>query len=221
MKDVFISRKLTAKSPFLQQLSAVGWQVKGESFIIFTPITFDVPPPTADWIFFYSKNGIRYFFEQAKFDEWVDYATIGQPSSDFLLSEYGIKADFVGNGEPSSIATDFIQMAKHKRVLFPCAKNSRHTIQRLLDQDIEAINLTVYDNSIKTNIPTREERVLVFTSPLNAEAYFEQHVLKKHQSLIAIGHTTARALEQLGYHKYRIASEPSEVALAEAVLRLD
>lgn len=221
MKNVFISRNLTTESPFLQELSAANWQVKGESFITFTPIPFNVPPPVADWIFFYSKNGIRYFFEQIEPDEQRHYATMGQPSSDFLSSEYGIQAEFVGRGEPSSMATDFIQKAKHKRVLFPCAKNSRHTIQRLLDQDIEAINLTVYDNSIKTNIPAREERVLVFTSPLNAEAYFEQHILKKYQSLIAIGHTTAHALEQLGYHKYRIASEPSEVALAEAVLELD
>lgn len=221
MKDVFISRNLTAKSPFLQQLSAAGWQVNGESFIIFTPIPFNVPPPSVEWIFFYSKNGIKYFFEQIEPDEQMYYATMGQPSSDFLLSEYGIKANFVGRGEPSSIAADFVHKAKHKRVLFPCAKNSRHTIQRLLDGQIKATNLTVYDNRKKTNIPAREESVLVFTSPLNAEAYFEQHVLKKHQSLIAIGHTTGRALEQLGYHKYNIAREPSEVALAEAVLQLD
>ena len=215
-KTVFITRDLTSESPFYQRLSDEGWQVGHASLLAFEPVSFGQLPAT-DWIFFYSKNGIKYFFEQAKLDDSVRYAVMGKASAAYLTAQCGIQADYVGTGEPASTAAAFVQMAKGQRVLFPCAAQSRHSIRQLLAHEIEATDVVVYNNRKKTKFSPRDEHVLVFTSPLNVAAYFEQYTLQQYQYIIAIGRTTATALEGFGYQDYTIAAQPNETALAEAV----
>jgi len=216
---VFITRDLTLQSPFYQQLSDEGWQVRHASLLVFESVPFE-HLPAVDWIFFYSKNGIKYFFEQAKPDDSVRYAVMGEASAAYLTAQCGIQADYVGTGEPASTATAFIQRAKEQRVLFPCAAQSRHSIRQLLAHEIEAIDLVVYNNQKKSNLPPRDEHVLVFTSPLNVVAYFDQHILQQYQQIVAIGRTTAAELEAYGYTDFKIATQPNERALAEAVIEL-
>ena len=63
-------------------------------------------------------------------------------------------------------------------------------------------------------------RILVFTSPLHAEAYFYHHDLLPGQRIVAIGNTTADALRQLGFYECKTAKAPNEQALANAVFEL-
>jgi uroporphyrinogen-III synthase len=61
------------------------------------------------------------------------------------------------------------------------------------------------------------EEVLVFTSPMNGEAYFGLHALLAGQRVVAIGPTTAEALKQFDP---AVATSPTEEALARAVLHV-
>lgn len=92
-------------------------------------------------------------------------------------------------------------------------------MQRLLKDQLIALDLVVYDNQIRAQLHIPPSRYAVFTSPLNAQAYFGQlPATATLPRLIAIGNTTARALEQLGARNFRIAAEASEQGLAKVVL---
>ena len=60
-KTVFISRDLDEYSAFTALLHAAGWQVRGLSLVTLTALPFD-EIPEVDWIFFASKNAVRFFF---------------------------------------------------------------------------------------------------------------------------------------------------------------
>ncbi len=212
----FITRDLAPDSDFLYLLSREGWQVNGFSLLEFEGVPFSYP--RVDWIFFYSKNGIKFFFEQEEYAN-EKLAVMSKASAEYLL-EYNMKADFIGTGDADTTAPTFLKMAKGKRVLFPHAKNSRHSIRKIIENEIDVIDVLVYENRKITDFPPSNAAVLVFTSPMNVEAYFEKYELKEKQKLVAIGHTTATKLAELGFENIKIAIEPNEMALAETVLSI-
>ncbi len=226
----FITRDLTPDSDFLYLLSEKGWQVEGFSLLEFEGVPFTCP--RVDWIFFYSKNGMKFFFEYLKWNEgrWQMFlkgqasdmpklAVMSKASVGYLL-EYGVKADFIGTGNADTTAPDFLRMAKGQSVLFPHAKNSRHSIRKIIENEIIAIDIVVYENKKIRDFPQSDAMVLVFTSPMNVEAYFEKYSLKQKQKLLAIGHTTASKLREFGFDTFKIATEPNETALAQAVISI-
>ncbi len=215
-KTVFISRKLTPESIFLKTLSKEGWSVSGNSFIDFAPKKF-ILPNKIDWIFFYSKKGIQYFFQKEELPIGVCVAVIGESSAEALRS-YNIEADFTGTGEPESTAQEFLKVSENEHVAFICAHHSRHSIRNLLQGKIAFTDVVAYYNMPVENPARQGESILVFTSPTNAEVYFKFHQLETHQSVIAIGKTTAQALNDLGFKDVKIASKPTEKALVATVV---
>lgn len=90
-----------------------------------------------------------------------------------------------------------------------------------LAPDYECLHFPIYDNRPLANPPHSKADVLVFTSPLNAEAYFSKHPLEPGQQVVAIGDTTGAALRQLGIAGISVAAQPSERGLADAVLKFE
>ncbi len=221
-KWVFISRFLKDNSTFKQVLLAEGWQVYGESLLDFQAVSFE-KLPIANWIFFYSKKGVRFFFEQLQSMEAelenVQFASIGEGTAR-VMQRFGIQPDFVGTGEPASTAQAFSRLAQGQHVIFPQAAQSRQSIQTHLQEQITAYNLIVYQNSMRTDFQLPEFDILVFTSPMNAQAYFAKKRWQAQQKVVAIGQTTARTLTQLGITEVQIAEQPDEQHLAEAVLEV-
>lgn len=227
-KSVFITRDLVPDSNFLRLLSKEGWNVKGRSLLEFEGVPFSYP--SVDWIFFYSKNGIKFFFDYLKLNggRWRTFlkrqasdvpklAVMSKASAEYLL-EYDLKADFIGTGDASTAAPAFLQMSKGQAVLFPHAKNSLHSIRKIIENEVNAIDVVVYENRKITDFSASDAAVLVFTSPMNVEAYFEKYELRQYQKLVAIGHTTATKLIEMGFDNIQIADAPNEVALAESVM---
>jgi uroporphyrinogen-III synthase len=215
----FITRELQPDSPFRQQLEKAGWKASGQSLIHFKAVPFERVPAT-DWIFFYSKRAVRYFFEQlpAPLKQSVKLAAVG-PGTAEQLRQRGVQPAFTGNGIPQEVAHDFGRAAKRQHVLFPQARHSRQSVQKALGQRIQAQTLVVYDNRPLRDVPLSRAQVLVFTSPLNVEAYFRQHQLLAGQQTVAIGQPTAEALGALDIAP-KVAAAPDEEALAKAVLKL-
>lgn len=218
MKTILITRHLTETSCFKQQLEATGFRVYGQSLIEFTPVPFKSPPMT-DWLFFYSRNGIKFFGESGGFNTTnaAKIATIGQSTATYLTEKYPLKATFVGTGHPKTTASLFLEVARQQSVLFPRARHSRQSVQQLVSRDVKVYDLVVYNNQkvYLKNLPIAD--ILVFTSPLNVEAYFDTLVRLSHQKIIAIGQTTSRKLETLGIKDFIVAKYPSEKGLVEAV----
>ena len=219
MKKVFITRDLKETDFFKIALEEVGFSVFGQSLIVFSRIDFGIVPD-GDWLFFYSKNGVKYFFENID-NQWIinkKIGTIGASTADFLMQNFGLKANFVGTGEPLQTAKDFLQIAANQTVIFPRAKESKQSIQRELGDAIIAKDLVIYENQPLSDFDAIEADILVFTSPMNVEAYFNKMVLKPNQKIVSIGNTTAKALKNLGFERFFIAETPSEKGLVKAVL---
>ena len=82
---------------------------------------------------------------------------------------------------------------------------------------LEIIDLVVYKNAPKSQINIPEVDILVFTSPMNAQVYFQKYALQSTTKTIAIGNTTAKALQTIGVKNIIISKNPSEQSLVEAV----
>ncbi len=218
MKKVFISRDLAPGSIFHKTLAINGFDVYGASLVDFspTPIT---EVPTAEWVFFYSKNAVAYFISTLGHlaSGGIKIAAIG-PGTAKVLTEEGHPPHFVGDGDPERTAAQFLKVAQGSRVLFPRARDSQQSIQRLLADLLCVLDLVVYENVAKQDFDLPPCEVLVFTSPLNARAYFSKYKWKG-ERVFAIGNTTATELQSLGVKDCMTADEPSEEALAMLVLR--
>jgi hydroxymethylbilane synthase len=219
LKKVFITRDLKETDFFKATLEEVGFSVFGQSLIAFSKVDFGIIP-NCDWLFFYSKNGVKYFFENIDNQSVINknIGTMGASTADFLTQNFGLKADFFGTGEPLQTAKAFIKIAANQTVLFLRAEYSKQSIQQQLGNTIIAKDLVVYKNQPLSDFDVIDADILVFTSPMNVEAYFNKMVLKPNQKIISIGNTTAKALEILNIERFFIAETPSEKGLVEAVL---
>ena len=216
-KKVFISRDLNDNSYFKKTLEAAGSTVEGRSLVDFEAAHFPALPP-ADWIFFSSKNGVKYFLEQQKIPKNLKIAAIGEGTA-AALSDHNVKVDFVGDiDDTAAIAQKFGKIAAGATVIFPQARQSMRTVQEQVGDQINAVDLVVYENKPASAKGLPEADVLVFTSPLNVRAYFKDNHIKKGQEIVVIGTTTAKAVEEAGVKEYHLSYAPDEVALADTVM---
>jgi len=217
--NIFISRDLSPDSVFKQLLAEQGINVIGTSLIEFKPLSFG-RFKEVDWIFFYSKNGVRYFFEglEQVLLPTIRFATMGIGTAK-ALQKYGYTAAFIGTGIPSSTASAFLQIAAQQRVLFPRAKTSQRSIQQALGVDLQMEEVIVYTNTPKSTFQLPVCAYVVFTSPLNVQAYFSKKKLEPGQRIVAIGNTTALALNEIGFFTIFVAEKPTEKAMAALILK--
>ncbi len=218
-KSIFISRDLKTDSPFLNDLPD-HYALVAFSLLQFSPVSF-ASIPSVDWIFFYSQNAITFFFKQIDPNTLnLKYAVFGQGTAQ-ALQTFGLRPDFIGTGKGETTAAAFESIAKGAKVLFPRALHSQKTIPRFLSPQVQTYELVVYNNAPKTDFSIPEMDLLVFTSPMNVQAYFGKYSLKMHQSVFAIGATTAQSLKQIGIDKVQVAQQPSDKSLLALIRSME
>lgn len=221
MHTFFITRALSPESPFRAKIEAAGHIALGQSLVTFSPTNGwkleDLLP--FDWIFFYSARGATYFAEglSTPLPTAVRLAAIGKGTAQSVETALGHWPAFVGNGAPEASALAFGRLCEGQRVLFPRARHSEESVGKWLGDKITRIDLVVYENAPLTEFPRPEAEALVFTSPLNASAYYAQYP-PGNEKVLAIGQTTASRLAALGLKKVFVADDPSEDGLAELCL---
>ena len=229
MKKIFISRRIKKGSFFYKKIKEAGHELYGISLLSFRQISFEAIP-AVDWIFFYSQKGVHYFLKnidekKIALPQQIRWAGFGAMTAQ-AIEAHGLKCDFTGTGKAKTTAPDFFKIAKNQSVLFPRAKHSKRSVQKLLEGQLEMQDLMVYDNFPKKNIILENFDVLIFTSPMNAEAYFGNlptdevgNKIRKGQRFYAIGQTTAKALNKLGVAKVLVPKNPSMEEIVELLLR--
>jgi uroporphyrinogen-III synthase len=217
MKSVFISRKLEAGGVFSVQAAERNISVIDMPLINIVKIPFSYTPQT-NWIFFTSKNAIRYFFEQGPaLPAYVKYGVISESSAG-LLMKYGKRADFTGEGvDLRSIARAFRDVLGNDSVLFPQAMDSLQTIQKQLAFTNTTYNLYTYKTILKTDFELPYTDVLVFTSPSNVRAYFSKYKIDSRQTVVAMGASTTYLLSEFGVKNVLTPREFSEAGLWETI----
>lgn len=218
MKSIFISRSLTGDSVFYKQFQKTDVTVIDMPLIKLVKIPFSYTPQT-DWIFFTSKNAIRYFFDQApNLPAGVKYGVISS-SSETILKEFGKQADFIGEGvDLAKIAKNFREVLQNDSVLFPQAMDSLQTIQKYLAFTNTVYNLYTYKTIIKNDFELPYTDVVIFTSPSNVKAYFSKYKLDSRQLVIAMGTSTKYKLSEYGFRDVLIPEEFSEKGLCDLVV---
>jgi len=215
MASIFITRHID--QTYWQQHLPTGCEVTGQSLIDIRPVPFEMPE--ADWIFFYSKNGVKHFFERCPAHlTHYQWAAMG-PATAEALANYVLEVDFVGDGTPHTTAQQLdAVIPADQKVCYVRARQSRQSVQSH-SQHQYITDLVVYDNQPCTDIPSGPYDIVIFTSPLNAKAYLAQHSLQG-SKVIAIGPTTAAALREKGYSEVIVAAQPTEAALMESAVEL-
>ncbi|MFT6333755.1 MAG: hydroxymethylbilane synthase [Saprospiraceae bacterium] len=208
-KYIFISRQLTNNSPVRKV--AKGHSIKDQSLIHFSPLEFE--PPEADWVFFYSRNAVRFFFEESNLELYpYQYACMSDGTAD-ELSKYVLDIEFVGNGKPAEVASQFQKVRQpYESICFIRANNSIDSVHQIIKSD-NTYSIPVYDNQPIKEIPTEDFDILIFTSPMNVDAWFDANKYVD-QTVIAIGKTTESAIKNHINQEVLVADEPSEHGLA-------
>lgn len=216
-KRIFISRKLQEDSPFLKLRALPGIEIIDEPLITTLQIRYSYAPQTK-WIFFSSKNAIRYFFAQdPQLPADVKHGVMSQESANYLLA-FGKTADFIGEGvDTLQIAKDFRDVLKDDSVLFPQAIDSLQTVQKQLAFTNTCYNLYVYKTTLKTGFHIPYADTLIFTSPSNVTAYFTKYKINPQQTVIAMGNATKYKLSQFGISNVLTPAAFNENGLFEVV----
>jgi hydroxymethylbilane synthase len=220
---VFISRELEDDSYFRRALEAHGYSVEARSLIQTQPITFDSTLVDAKWVFFSSKNAVEYFFDaNPVFFEDVKYGTIGEGTAE-IIRKIGHHVSFVGKSNNTKmIADEFLELLDEgDKVIFPQAKNSLRSIQKVVERYYPIQDLEVYE-TLQSGLGTLEDYdIMVFTSPSNVESYFSQRPdYHRPEHFVAIGNSTAKALKDAGVQRFKIAQAFEETSLSEAVFSI-
>lgn len=213
-RKVFISRDLKPGSPLFDLAGHL--EIIAESLLKFTPVPFsDIP--NADWIFFYSQQGVKHFFDQWNNQIGSKCAAFG-PKTGEMLKKKGLKVQFTGDGVAESTAAGFQLLCRNQKVLFVRAAHSRKSLQTELEGICEILDLVVYDNQPREEFSIPECNTLIFTSPMNAKSYFQVRQPDPQQNIIAIGDTTRQALLDLGAKEVTIPGEPTEKAIVQLLI---
>ena len=217
--SVFISSDLKDHEYLIRSLTEQYYTVICQSFIEFKALEFSIPNDV-NWLFFSSKNGVKFFFNDAiqQFSNTtIKLAAINQGTA-LAIYELGLPVDFIGQGNDlQKKAKDFDEIAFGK-IVFPQAKKSMQSIQKNLTKNKDIESLIVYENLPMQNIEKQDAAILIFTSPMSVEAYFSKFKLEQYQQVISIGKTTSKKLQDFEVKNIKTAFEPSYWSVLDEII---
>lgn len=173
--------------------------------------------PETDWIFFTSKNSVRFFFKQNLELGRRKVACVGRGTYK-ELAKFVNEIDFIGDAvNVHEVGAQFVEAVAKGTCLFPVSNISKRTIQQYFPDQTKVHDLVVYNTNEKTDFENPNAEVLIFTSPSNARAYFSKIKLKEGQKVVSIGPTTGKQLEDLGIKNYSTPKATGEVGLIDLI----
>ncbi len=218
-KKIFISTPLSENNGYISILENAGYEVENVSFVNIKPLDL-TELPDCDWLFFTSKNGVKYFFDQLdNLSENIKLAAIGNETANQIRLA-GYKVDFVGDGNNSALTDEFVSLAEGQKIIFPGASNRQSEIPLRIDASCDVEYLSVYHNSA-FNAKLIEADILVFTSSLNVKGYLLGNSIKNNQIVIAMGTATASYLRKAGIVNVLIPPQRSFLSIAEFICGLE
>lgn len=194
-----------------------------QSFIKFKPVYFDPTElPDFSWVFFSSPQGVTYFLKEFPIKRLAGKKTAAVgPGTAAKMRSFGLVSNFVAQEpNPSDAGKTFASVSGNEAVLFPLSNISKRSVPNCLPDD-RVISLVVYETELFTPKERLTEDVLVFTSPSNARAYFQEFSPDEKQNTIAIGETTAGELRKYcNEAQIAVAQIPSEEGIWQAICEI-
>lgn len=224
MIKVFLSRELSKKSPF-HHLAKDEFTIYAQSLIEFSSIKIN-NIPSAEWYFFYSRNGVRFFFENMeagnlKLESVPKIACMGYGTREEFEKYSNNPVSFTGSGKPVQVATQFRQkLNRLDKIVFFTAADSLHSVGKILSAEFKCIQIEVYRNKVRNSFNIPKCDVYIFTSPKNAEAFYKRYTPDSTNKIISIGKSTARSLHRNSVQEVIISPKPYEQDMLNAMLMI-
>jgi hydroxymethylbilane synthase len=217
--SVFVSRNSRRDDYLKNVLTGNGFNYSCKALIETLPLPFK-SLPDCEWVFFSSKQAVKFFFEQKPQLTDQKFAAVGKVTAD-AIRKYGKRAEFIGGSTDTKMTgKQFASKVGSGKVLFPQAKGSMRSIQQQFVKPGQVIDLPVYETIKKNEGEMPVADILVFTSPSNVEAWFERFTISPKQKVVAMGDATANALRQ---HRIIGCAQPDsfdDAGLARAIFSI-
>ncbi len=213
MSKLFISRPIETNSP-INYLVNKQITVISKSLIDISPVT--VSQAEEDWIFFYSKKAISFYFEQGhKIQPHQRVACFGESTALHFEKLYQQTAEFIGTGDESATLALWQIKAVSGSICFMRGELSRRALIEELKDHHHISEKIIYQQQLKKVKLDQDYDLAIMTSPLNVQNFLANGGKADHY--ISIGATTATELLKYGISS-KISSAPNEKAILEAVL---
>jgi hydroxymethylbilane synthase len=223
LRKVFISKKLDESSYLKRLIKRLNWEITDIPMIELKGIPFN-SIPECDWIFFTSKNAVKYFFESNVLNiedlQNKKFACIGDSTKRYL-EQYGVKSHFTGDSNSITlIAENFSKQCAGQKVLFPCSSISNKSIGDLIKEVAEVMYLPVYENVESSKKLDTTFDYYIFTSPSNVRSFLKSNSIPNTAYIIALGESTQQELLKHKIDKARIILPVAfdEVAISAAMM---
>lgn len=204
-KKIFISKKLDVSSYLNTIIKRFQWEILDCPLIETQPLNI-TEIPDCDWIFFNSKNAVKYFFENNIDVNWLKqkrFAAISDRTAQYI-EKYGFSAHFIGSENNIELtAQNFLNACKNQKVLFPCSSISKKNVEKIIESKCKTIHFPIY-KTIEKPIQIDDCHAYIFTSPSNVRAFFQVNVISPSSKIIAIGESTKKELEHFLNSTYPI-----------------
>jgi len=182
MTSIFITRDID--EAVWKSALPTSVTVHGQSLLHIEPLAFDMP--AADWVFFYSKNGVRHFFDRyAGQLQPYRWAAMG-PATAAKLAEYVIEVDLIGDGTPAGTAAALdLAVSSADRICYVQAEQSRTSVQSLSTHP-HAHEVVVYRTVIAIGATTQKTlHELGVSRVLTPESPTEQSIMTLLAAILA------------------------------------
>ncbi len=209
---IFISKTPEETIGLAEWLHAQHDLLISHSFISFEACDFEVQGGF-DVLFFGSPRSVIFYESAQGIPQDKSIACVGETTAS-VPRNHGIEPDFTGDRtrDIEAVAEQFKVWLGKRHVLFPTSALSLRTFQAPIPEEQRA-EVIVYRTLISSmEIPACD--VYVFTSPSNADGFFQSNVLPSGVRIIAWGKSTHRALTNHGVSQHvEIVEYPSLEAL--------
>jgi uroporphyrinogen-III synthase len=218
-QKVYISRNPDEAELFTKMVSAAGFQVEAVNPVRYQTVEIPVIP-YADWFFFTSIRTVDHYFDQdLQLPANIRVAAMGSGTAQ-ALKRHGIQPDFTGaDGNTRDTAQAFSELAKGTEVLFPIAAESLRSIQNQISTQAIVKEVVVYESQPADFPHQISADIYVFTSPSCVNSFIQAQG-KPTGKVIAIGRTTAEALQNQGIAQVILPPFTTEESLADTVCGL-
>ncbi len=185
-------------------------------------VPFECDLSSYDAFVFSSKNGVKALALKDDLWQQKELYAIGSGTASYI-EKFGVKAVFTcQQSYGDTFAQEIAPFLRHKRVLFPRAKEVSSSLYTLLkDADILIDEVVVYETTCQNYPPEQapqEYARLIFTSPSTVRCFLKNFPWKASYQAIVIGTKTAAALPKGAvYHLCEKQSIEACITLAKAI----
>ena len=205
---LFISRNESSLGQLTKDISSKGVKLCAQSLIAFEPIPFNLNQDY-DWVFFGSRNGVKYFLSQSDIKVDAKVACVGQKTADYLLENHQIKSHFIGEGTDTTTIGESFRKVSNGKILFPQSNISLQSIQKKLE-DSEIVDLLCYKTRFTSNKIDKQD-IYFFTSPSNIDSYLEQNQIDPNAKYFCLGSSTEQKLTFLNVFSIQTIPSISDI----------